>query len=150
FVFILQLTSFYTAITWAGTAQQRRQVPTAAAAAAAFDLRQWALVSLLSVCTALNTLLGRANIAVPTTFDQMLQAVGPLLVLLIATRVFKHSVSSERKVAVIPIAVGVAMTWYNEIIEVSGSAALVSVVCIVLNAVRVVINSEMLTGESKV
>lgn len=46
--------------------------------------------------------------------------------------------------------VGVAMTWYSEMIEVSRSALLVSVVCIVLNAVRVVINSEMLTGESKV
>ncbi|CAM9437521.1 unnamed protein product [Scytosiphon promiscuus] len=184
FNYPIVLTSFYTAIAWAGTAvfhrtkrkkdkkegvekdeeeeeeagqqrqqqqhQQQQQPQVGAAAAAAFDRRQWTLVSLLSVCTALNTLLGRTNIAVPTTFDQMLQAVGPLLVVLIATRVFKHSVSRERKVAVIPIVVGVAMTWYGEVVEVSRSGVLVSVVCIVLNAVRVVINSEMLTGDSKV
>lgn len=35
-----------------------------------------------------------------TGTNQMLQAVGPLLVLLIATWVFKHSVSWERKVSV--------------------------------------------------
>lgn len=50
----------------------------------------------------------------------------------------------------IPIVVGVAMTWYSDMIEVSRSALVVSVACIVLNAIRVVINSEMLTGESKV
>lgn len=33
--------------------------------------RQWTLVSVLSISTALNTLIGRANIAVPSTFDQV-------------------------------------------------------------------------------
>lgn len=51
--------------------------------------------------------------------------------------------------AVIPIVLGVAMAWHSEM-EVSRSAVSVSVVCIVLNAVKVVINSEMLTGECKV
>ncbi|CAM9773861.1 unnamed protein product, partial [Ectocarpus fasciculatus] len=148
FNYPIVLSSFYTAINWAGTAVFRRERK--ASKQQAFDRRQWTLVSLLSVCTALNTLVGRANIAVPTTFDQqMLQAVGPLLVLLLATRVFKRSVSMERKVAVIPIVLGVAMTWYSEM-EVSRSAFTVSVVCIVLNAIKVVINSEMLTGEYKV
>ncbi|CAM9701489.1 unnamed protein product, partial [Ectocarpus fasciculatus] len=147
FNYPIVLSSFYTAINWAGTAVFRRERK--ASKQQAFDRRQWTLVSLLSVCTALNTLVGRANIAVPTTFDQqMLQAVGPLLVLLLATRVFKRSVSMERKVAVIPIVLGVAMTWYSEM-EVSRSAFTVSVVCIVLNAIKVVINSEMLTGEYK-
>ncbi|CAM9496023.1 unnamed protein product [Ectocarpus sp. 12 AP-2014] len=146
FSYPIVLSSFYTAINWAGTAVFRRERKTSKQA---FDRRQWTLVSLLSVSTALNTLVGRANIAVPTTFDQqMLQAVGPLLVLLLATRVFKRSVSMERKVAVIPIVVGVAMTWYSEM-EVSRSAFTVSAVCIVLNAIKVVINSEMLTGEYK-
>eukprot|EP00752_Nemacystus_decipiens_P009100 g8124.t1 len=146
FNYPIVLSSFYTAINWAGTAVFRRERK---ASKLTFDRRQWTLASLLSVCTALNTLIGRANIAVPTTFDQMLQAVGPLLVLLLATRVFKRSVSRERKVAVIPIVIGVAMAWYSEM-EISGSAVWVSVVCIVLNAIKVVINSEMLTGEYKV
>lgn len=51
--------------------------------------------------------------------------------------------------AVVPIVLGVAMAWYHEM-EVSRSAVAVSVVCIVLNAIKVVINSEMLTGETKV
>lgn len=42
-----------------------------AATRPSFDRRQWTLVSLLSVFTALNTLIGRANIAVPTSFDQV-------------------------------------------------------------------------------
>lgn len=63
----LQLSSFYTAINWAGTAVFHRERK---ANKQTFDRRQWTLVSLLSVCTALNTLVGRANIAVPTTFDQ--------------------------------------------------------------------------------
>lgn len=49
----------------------------------------------------------------------------------------------------IPIVIGVAMAWYSEM-EISRSAVWVSVVCIVLNAMKVVINSEMLTGEYKV
>ncbi len=53
------------------------------------------------------------------------------------------------KVAVIPIVLGVAMAWHSEM-DISSSGVLVSVVCIVLNAVKVVINSEMLTGEHKV
>lgn len=53
------------------------------------------------------------------------------------------------QVAVIPIVIGVAMAWYSEM-EISRSAVWVSVVCIVLNAIKVVINSEMLTGEYKV
>ncbi len=64
----MQLSSFYTAITWAGTAVFHRERK---ASRQTFDRRQWTLVSLLSVCTALNTLVGRANIAVPTTFDQV-------------------------------------------------------------------------------
>ncbi|CAN0361859.1 unnamed protein product [Pylaiella littoralis] len=143
----LVLSSFYTAIAWAGTAVFHREKK---ASRQTFNRRQWTLVSLLSVCTALNVLVGRANIAVPTTFDQqIIQAIGPVLVLLIATRIFKRSVSRARKVAVVPIVIGVAMTWYSEM-EVSRSAIAVSVVCIVLNAIKVVINSEILTGESKV
>jgi len=65
---MMQLSSFYTAINWAGTAVFRRERK---ASRQTFDRRQWTLVSLLSVCTALNTLVGRANIAVPTTFDQV-------------------------------------------------------------------------------
>lgn len=48
-----------------------------------------------------------------------------------------------------PIVIGVAMAWYSEM-EISRSAVWVSVVCILLNATKVVINSEMLTGEYKV
>eukprot|EP00903_Cladosiphon_okamuranus_P013570 g12640.t1 len=146
FNYPIVLSSFYTAINWAGTAVFHRERK---ASKLTFDRRQWTLVSLLSVCTALNTQVGRANIAVPTTFDQMLQALGPLLVLLLATRVFKRKVSRERKLAVIPIVIGVAMAWYSEM-EITASAVWVSVVCIVLNAIKIVINSEMLTGEFKV
>lgn len=49
----------------------------------------------------------------------------------------------------VPIVLGVAMAWHSEM-EISISAVLVSVVCIVLNSLKVVINSEMLTGEHKV
>ena len=63
-----QLSSFYTAISWAGTAVFHRERK---ASKLTFDRRQWTLASMLSVCTALNTLVGRANIAVPTTFDQV-------------------------------------------------------------------------------
>lgn len=49
----------------------------------------------------------------------------------------------------VPIVIGVAMVWYSEM-EITRSTVWVSVVCIVLNAVKVVINSEMLTGEFKV
>lgn len=64
---MLQLSSFYTAISWAGTAVFHRERK---ASKQTFDRRQWSLVGVLSLCTALNTLIGRANIAVPTTFDQ--------------------------------------------------------------------------------
>ena len=49
----------------------------------------------------------------------------------------------------IPIVIGVAMAWYSEM-EISRSAVWVSGVCVVLNATKVMINSEMLTGEYKV
>ncbi|CAM9393506.1 unnamed protein product, partial [Laminaria digitata] len=141
------LSTFYTACNWAGAGVFYKEK---SANRPSFDRRQWTLVSLLSVFTALNTLIGRANIAVPTTFDQqVMQAVGPLLVLLITTRVFKRSVSRARKLAAAPIVVGVALTWFGEM-ELSVAAAAVSISCVALNASKVVIYSEMLSGDYKV
>ena len=56
-------------------------------------------MSLLSVFTALNTLIGRANIAVPTTFDQV-SVVVVLCVVVVGCLVRCNCVLSPRVVVV--------------------------------------------------
>ncbi|CAN0124104.1 unnamed protein product, partial [Ascophyllum nodosum] len=79
----------------------------------------------------------------------MLQAAGPIVVVLLVTRIFCRSVSSERKAAIIPITLGVAMAWFTEV-KVSLEMFFVSASCLTLNAMKLVIWSEMLTGDHKV
>lgn len=55
----------------------------------------------------------------------------------------------RQKVAAAPIVVGVALTWFGEM-ELSVAAAAVSISCVALNASKVVIYSEMLSGDYKV
>lgn len=55
----------------------------------------------------------------------------------------------RQKVAAAPIVVGVALTWFGEM-ELSVAAAAVSISCVALNASKVVVYSEMLSGDYKV
>ena len=56
---------------------------------------------------------------------------------------------SGGKVAAAPVVLGVALTWFGEM-DLSLAAAAVSISCVALNASKVVINSEMLSGDYKV
>ncbi|CAN0056653.1 unnamed protein product [Scytosiphon promiscuus] len=134
---------------WASGAQQQ-----------AIQRHQWPTLVMFSVVFSLNIAVGNTSSAmVPVSFNQVMRSLVPVIVMLIGTQMFGKSFSRARKLAVVPIVMGVIMACYpdpnhpknqshtHDSIRVLGVA--VTVFCVFLSGLKNVLSGEMLTGEMK-
>jgi drug/metabolite transporter (DMT)-like permease len=71
-------------------------------------------IFLLSVVFALNIAIGNTSLRwVSVNFNQVFRALVPAIVMIISTLYYGKTYSSQRKLAIIPIVIGVALTFYG-------------------------------------
>lgn len=106
-------------------------------------------VLMFSVLFSLNIAIGNMSLRyVSVSFNQVSRALVPVIVMLISIAYFGKSYSTERKIAVIPIVLGAAMTVYGEM-SYSTIGATFTFLCVLLAALKAVVSGELLTGELK-
>jgi len=104
---------------------------------------------MFSVLFSLNIAIGNMSLRfVSVSFNQVSRALVPVIVMIISIMYFGKSYSTERKIAVIPIVMGAAMTVYGEM-SYSTVGAMYTLACVVLAALKAVVSGELLTGELK-
>jgi drug/metabolite transporter (DMT)-like permease len=79
---------------------------------------------------------------------QVARALVPIVVMFISILYFKKSFSVERKLAVIPIVIGVAMAFYGEI-SITTIGVFYTSLCVLLAALKAVVGGELLSGDLK-
>lgn len=71
-------------------------------------------IFLLSIVFALNIAIGNTSLRwVSVNFNQVFRALVPAIVMIISTLYYGKTYSSQRKLAIIPIVIGVALTFYG-------------------------------------
>mmetsp|Transcript_10402 Transcript_10402/g.15819 ORF Transcript_10402/g.15819 Transcript_10402/m.15819 type:complete len:329 (-) Transcript_10402:131-1117(-) len=106
-------------------------------------------IFLLSVVFALNIAIGNTSLRwVSVNFNQVCRALVPAIVMIISGLYFGKTYSSQRKWAVIPIVIGVALTFYGDM-HYSAVGAFYTFLCVVLAALKAVMSGEILTGDLK-
>jgi len=104
------------------------------------------MITFFSLLFAANIAVGNNSLRyVSVNFNQVMRSLVPGVTMLLGTFWLNKSFSAARKVAVIPIMIGVAMATYGELrFTMLGFA--VTVLCVILAALKVVVSGEVLTG----
>ena len=104
------------------------------------------MITFFSLLFAANIAVGNNSLRyVSVNFNQVMRSLVPGVTMLLGAFWLNKSFSAARKLAVIPIMVGVAMATYGELrFTMLGFA--VTVLCVILAALKVVVSGEVLTG----
>jgi drug/metabolite transporter (DMT)-like permease len=104
---------------------------------------------MFSVLFSLNIAIGNLSLRyVSVSFNQVSRALVPVVVMIISIMYFGKGYSTERKISVLPIVLGAAMTVYGEM-SYSTIGAMYTFACVILAALKAVVSGELLTGELK-
>jgi hypothetical protein len=72
----------------------------------------------------------------------------PVIVMVISMIYFKKTYSQDRKIAVIPIVIGVALAFYGDL-SYTAIGAFYTILCVILAALKAIMGGELLTGDLK-
>eukprot|EP01038_Epipyxis_sp_PR26KG_P011702 gene11702-15666_t len=98
---------------------------------------------------ALNIAVGNTSLEkTSVNFNQVCRALVPVIVMLISIFYYRKVISTNRKLAVIPIVIGVALSFYGDM-SYTMIGAMYTFLCVFLAALKGVIGGELLTGELK-
>lgn len=112
--------------------------------------QHWCTLIAFSVVFSLNISIGNISSSmVPVSFNQVMRSLVPVIVMLIGTQLFGKSFSRARKLAVVPIMVGVIMACYGDMGTFGVMGVAVTVFCVVMSGMKNVLSGEMLTGDIK-
>ena len=103
-------------------------------------------VLFFSIIFTLNIAIGNMSLRwVSVNFNQICRALVPLVVMIIGTVYYGKEYSTGRKLAVVPIVMGVGLVFYGDI-STSFMGAFYTFLCVFMAALKSVISNELLTG----
>lgn len=106
-------------------------------------------ILVFSVIFALNIAIGNTSLRwVSVNFNQVMRALVPAIVMAISMVWSGKTYTTRLKMAVVPIVIGVAMTFYGDL-EYTMLGATYTFACVFLAALKAVVGGEILTGELK-
>lgn len=106
-------------------------------------------VFLFSVIFALNIAIGNTSLRwASVNFNQVCRAMVPVVAMVASMLFYKKVYSAQRKWAVVPIVLGVALTFYGDL-SATPYGVFYTALCVILAALKVIAAGELLTGELK-
>jgi drug/metabolite transporter (DMT)-like permease len=106
-------------------------------------------VFLFSVIFALNIAIGNTSLRwASVNFNQVFRALVPVVAMVASMLFYGKVYSSKRKYAVVPIVMGVALTFYGDL-SATSYGVFYTALCVLLAALKVIAAGELLTGELK-
>ncbi|KAJ1437729.1 triose-phosphate transporter family-domain-containing protein [Ochromonadaceae sp. CCMP2298] len=113
------------------------------------DSAQYQKILLFSVIFAMNIAIGNTSLRwVSVNFNQVCRSLVPVVTMAVSILFYRKVFSNERKFAVIPIVVGVALAFYGDM-SFTAIGVFYTVLCVVLAALKVVVGGELLSGDMK-
>ena len=96
-------------------------------------------ILIFSVIFSLNIAIGNTSLSyVSVNFNQVLRSLVPVVVMAISMFYYKKAIPAARKWAVVPIVIGVAMTFYGDM-SYTAIGAFFTVACVILAALKAVV-----------
>ena len=106
-------------------------------------------IFVFSIFFAMNIAIGNMSLRwVSVNFNQVMRALVPAIVMAISMLFLGKSYSSSRKWAVVPIIIGVALTFYGEM-HFTAIGSFYTMLCVLMAAAKAVMSGELLTGDMK-
>lgn len=104
---------------------------------------------MFSVIFSLNIAIGNTSLShVSVNFNQICRSLVPVIVLGISIFYYGKVVAQMRKYAVVPIVIGVVLTFYGDV-SFTAVGAFYTLLCVLLAALKSVVAGELLTGDLK-
>jgi len=106
-------------------------------------------VVMFSVIFSLNIAIGNTSLRwVSVNFNQVARSLVPVIVMAVSIFYYGKSFSLQRRLAVLPIVLGVALAFYGDM-SFTAVGAFYTIFCVILAALKAVVGGELLTGDLK-
>lgn len=113
------------------------------------DLHGRKTIAFFSIIFSLNIAIGNTSLQwVSVNFNQVARSLVPVFVMAISIFFFRRTYSSDRKWAVLPIVLGVAIAFYGDM-RYSTMGVVYTALCVFLAALKAVLGGELLQGDLK-
>lgn len=106
-------------------------------------------ILIFSIIFSLNIAIGNTSLRwVSVNFNQVSRALVPVIVMGVSMCYYNKSFSFNRKLAVVPIVIGVALAFYGDM-SYTPIGAFYTMFCVVLAALKALVGGELLSGDLK-